>query len=97
MEGSITLFAEKGTVKIGGQYLNTIEYQKLEGEELPNINISAKANDYGIYQGSMSNHDKVYENLIKAMQDEDHPFSNAYDGLKTVEVIERIYNSVSLS
>ena len=43
----------------------------------------------------MSNHDKVYENLIKALQDEEHPFTNATDGLKTVEAIEKIYNSVS--
>ena len=32
MEGSLTIFAEKGTVKIGGQYLNELEYQSLEGD-----------------------------------------------------------------
>src|SRR4028119_1731225 len=37
MEGSITLFGEKGTVKIGGQYLNTIEYQHLAGPALPDV------------------------------------------------------------
>src|SRR5690606_24781010 len=42
MEGSITILAEKGTVKIGGQYLNTIDYQCIEDLELPQINISAK-------------------------------------------------------
>ena len=31
MEGSITLFGDKGTVKIGGQYLNELEYQQIEG------------------------------------------------------------------
>mgnify|MGYP000963618808 CR=1 FL=1 len=30
MEGSLTIFAEKGTVKIGGQYLNELEYQRIE-------------------------------------------------------------------
>jgi hypothetical protein len=45
----------------------------------------------------MSNHDKVYENLVKALQNEDHPFTSAADGLRTVELIERIYHSVSLS
>ena len=29
MEGSFTLFGEKGTVKIGGQYLNIIQYQNI--------------------------------------------------------------------
>ncbi len=30
MEGSLTIFGEKGTVKIGGAYLNTLEYQCIE-------------------------------------------------------------------
>ena len=30
MEGSLTIFGEKGTVKIGGQYLNVLEYQSIE-------------------------------------------------------------------
>ena len=29
MEGSLTIFAEKGTIKIGGQYLNELEYQSI--------------------------------------------------------------------
>ncbi len=37
MEGSFTIFAEKGTVKIGGQYLNELEYQSLEGEPISNL------------------------------------------------------------
>ena len=30
MEGSLTIFGEKGTVKIGGQYLNELEYQNIK-------------------------------------------------------------------
>jgi predicted dehydrogenase len=33
MEGSLTIFAEKGTVKIGGQYLNELEYQNIENTQ----------------------------------------------------------------
>ena len=35
MEGSLTIFGEKGTVKIGGQYLNTLEYFNVDGLEQP--------------------------------------------------------------
>ena len=42
----------------------------------------------------MSNHDKVYENLVKALDDEQHLFASAEEGLKTVEIIERIYQSL---
>jgi UDP-N-acetyl-2-amino-2-deoxyglucuronate dehydrogenase len=55
------------------------------------------ANDYVFYKGSMSNHDKVYENLLMALADERHPFTSAEDGLRTVEAIEKIYHSVLLS
>lgn len=91
MEGSFTIVGKKGTVKIGGQYLNTIEYQCINGEEIKNISTGNKANDYGYYQGSMSNHDKVYEHLVKALHVPGYEFASALDGLKTVEIIEKIY------
>ena len=94
MEGSFTLFAEKGTIKIGGQYLNELEYFNVEGMEKPVLSKGNAANGYGFYEGSMSNHDKVYENLLKALDTDGHLFASAEDGLKTVEIIEKIYNAV---
>ncbi|MES1217683.1 MAG: Gfo/Idh/MocA family oxidoreductase, partial [Bacteroidota bacterium] len=35
MEGSFTIFGEKGTIKIGGQYLNELEYFSVENEISP--------------------------------------------------------------
>jgi predicted dehydrogenase len=95
MEVSLSIIAEKGSIYIGGEYMNKTGYQLIDGFELI-VPDKGNANDYGFYKGSMSNHDKIYENLVKALKDDDHPFANAQDGLKTVEAIERIYNSVSL-
>jgi UDP-N-acetyl-2-amino-2-deoxyglucuronate dehydrogenase len=92
MEGSITLFAEKGTVKIGGQYLNTIEYQQLEADKLPEINITAKANDYGLYQGSMSNHDKLIQNVVDVLQNKSAIMTTAEDGREVIRIIEQMYS-----
>jgi UDP-N-acetyl-2-amino-2-deoxyglucuronate dehydrogenase len=94
MEGSITIFAEKGSVKIGGQYLNELEYFNVAGIDTPALPKGNPANEYGFYQGSMSNHDKVYENLIKVLDNPNHLFASAAEGLKTVEIIERIYQAV---
>lgn len=91
MEGSITLFGQHGTVKIGGQYLNTIEYQKLESERLPEINISAKANDYGLYQGSMSNHDKLIQNVVDVLLHGKRIMTTATEGKAVVSIIEKMY------
>ncbi|MCB0396238.1 MAG: Gfo/Idh/MocA family oxidoreductase [Flavobacteriales bacterium] len=91
MEGSITIFAEKGTVKVGGQYLNVLEYQNMESSDLQVAETSAKANDYGSYQGSMSNHDKVIENVVDVLQGNASVTTSHLEGLKTVQIIEKIY------
>lgn len=95
MEGSFTIFGEKGTVKIGGQYLNELEYQCIDGTPIEKIPSGSPANNYGFYQGSMSNHDQVYQNLVHALQDPDFEFAKAMDGYKTVDIIERIYKNAS--
>ena len=91
MEGSLTIFGEKGTVKIGGQYLNELEYQQIEGHVISNLSAGNKANEYGFYQGSMSNHDKVYQNLVEVILNNAAMAANSNDGLKTVQIIEKIY------
>jgi predicted dehydrogenase len=91
MEGSLTVFGEKGTVKIGGQYLNVLEYQQIKDHIIADLPAGKKANDYGSYQGSMSNHDKVYQNLVDVIQNNATMAASSYDGLKTVQIIEKIY------
>lgn len=93
MEGSLTLFGEKGTVKIGGQYLNELEYQNIEGFKIEDLPEGNKPNNYGNYIGSMSNHDLVYDNLIEVLQNNAAITTNSFEGLKTVEIIEKIYKA----
>jgi len=91
MEGSLTIFGEKGTVKVGGQYLNELEYQQVQDHIIPELPKGNKVNEYGFYQGSMSNHDKVYRNLVDVIQNNAVMAANSNDGLKTVQIIEKIY------
>ena len=93
MEGSLTIFAEKGTIKVGGQYLNRIDYQNIENYIIPDLPAGNPSNQYDDYQGSMSNHDKVYENLVKFLQKTEPLYMNSLEALKTVEIIEKIYSS----
>jgi UDP-N-acetyl-2-amino-2-deoxyglucuronate dehydrogenase len=93
MEGSLTILAEKGTIKIGGQYLNELEYSEIENYEIKDLPIGKAPNNYGDYQGSMSNHDKVYENLKAVLLNNAAISTSAFEGLKTVEIIDRLYNS----
>jgi len=94
MEGSLTIFAEKGTIKIGGQYLNELEYQSMSISEITNLPKGNTPNNYGSYQGSMSNHDKVYQNVSDVLNHGAEMATDMYEGMKTVEMIERIYNEI---
>lgn len=95
MEGSLTIFGEKGTVKIGGQYLNELEYQRFKDYAIDELPPGNPPNLYGEYVGSMSNHDKVYENVVEVLRGGGIIATNSFEGLKTVEIIEKIYQSLS--
>jgi UDP-N-acetyl-2-amino-2-deoxyglucuronate dehydrogenase len=93
MEGSLTIFAEKGTIKIGGQYLNELEYQNIEDFKIEDLPSGNGPNNYGTYVGSMSNHDQVYKNIIDVLNDNAIIATNGFEGMKTVEIIDKIYSS----
>ena len=94
MEGSLTIFAEKGTVKIGGQYLNELEYQSIDDFIITDLPEGNKPNNYGNYVGSMSNHDKIYQNVIDVLENDGKITTNSFEGLKTVEIITKIYEAI---
>lgn len=93
-EGSLAVFGTKGTFKIGGQYLNEIEYQEIEGLNKITVDKGNLPNNYGSYVGSMSNHGLVYDNLIAVLDNDQAISANAFEALKTVEIIERIYKAI---
>jgi UDP-N-acetyl-2-amino-2-deoxyglucuronate dehydrogenase len=95
MEGSLTIFGEKGTIKIGGQYLNELEYQNIQDFRIDNLPPGNPPNNYGQYMGSMSNHDKVYENVIEVLSGNGIIATNGFEGLKTVEIIDKIYSNTT--
>ncbi len=91
LESSLTVIGTKGSVKIGGQYMNEVEICNIEGYEMPELEESAPANDYGHYKGSAQNHHFVIQNVIDTLQGKATSTTNALEGLKVVEIIERIY------
>ncbi len=91
MEGSLTVFGEKGTVKIGGQYLNELEYANVKDYSFGDLPAGNTPNNYGSYVGSMSNHGEVYQNVVDVLRNEGVITTSAFEGLKTVEIIDKIY------
>ena len=91
LESSLTIIGEKGSVKIGGQYMNEVEVCNIEGYEMPELAESNPANDYGPYKGSAANHNYVIKNVIDTLKGRTTATTNALEGLKVVDIIERIY------
>lgn len=91
LESSMTIVGSKGSVKIGGQYMNEVEICNIEGYEMPKLAESNPANDYGPYKGSAANHNYVIKNVVETLQGKTSATTNALEGLKVVEIIERIY------
>lgn len=91
LESSITIIGSKGSVKVGGQYMNEVEYCHIDGYEMPKLAPSNPPNDYGQYKGSAANHHYVIENVVDTLKGRTTATTNALEGLKVVDIIERIY------
>ena len=93
-EGSITIIGETGTIKIGGRYLNKIEFWDVQGYPLPeDVEFSDKPNAYGKYQGTSSNHDKVYAALLEYLKAGKNATVDGFEGMKSIAAIEAIYSN----
>lgn len=92
LESSLTVIGSKGSIKIGGQYMNEVEYCNIDGYEMPELRPSNPANDYGPYKGSAANHHHIFENVIDTLKGRNTATTNALEGLKVVDIIERIYS-----
>ena len=92
LESSITIVGSKGSVKVGGQYMNEVEYCNIENYNMPDLAPSNPPNDYGQYKGSAANHHFIIENVVDTLKGRTSATTNALEGLKVVEIIERIYN-----
>lgn len=95
-EVALTIVAEKATIKLGGTYLNELLYQQPTLIDPLHLGTGNQANDYGFYKGSMSNHDQVYENVVAALQGAESQVTDGEGALKTVALIEKIYQQANL-
>lgn len=91
LESSITIIGSKGTVKVAGQYMNEVTYCHIKDYVMPELSASNPPNDYGLYKGSAQNHHYVIENVVEKLTDKGTITTNVLEGLKVVEIIERIY------
>lgn len=92
LESSMTIIGEHGAIKIGGQYMDKVEYCHVKDYKMPELPPTNPGNDYGAYKGSAQNHNYVINNVVDVLNGRDVITTNALEGLKVVDIIERIYS-----
>jgi predicted dehydrogenase len=91
LESSMTVIGEHGSLKVGGQYMDKVEYCHIKDYIMPELRPTNPANDYGPYKGSAANHQYVIQNVVDVLKGRASITTNALEGLKVVDIIERIY------
>ena len=84
----------KGALKVGGQYMNSIEYCHIANYDVPELPPTNPPNDYGPFKGSAANHHYVIEKCSEDLNGKDTITANALEGMKVVDIIERVYNAI---
>ena len=92
LEGSVALFGERGSVKVGGTALNRRTIWKIEGElELEREILTREQLDPPSVYGY--SHKQVIEDMIAAVRDDRPPGTDGHEGRRSLALIEAIYQS----
>jgi len=90
-EGSITVFGERGTVRIGGVAVNEIQHWEFEDKRPEDANIrEASYQTTSVYGFG---HPLYYENVIKCLRGEAEAETDGREGLQTLELLIATYLS----
>lgn len=94
-ESSLSIIAQNGTVKIGGQYMDKLEYCNIKKFDPPE-SLHLDSNEFSqTYKGSSQNHYYIYENVINVLNNNVRIKTGAAEGMKVTEIIEKIYETAN--
>ena len=87
----MTVVGDRGTVRIGGQYMDRLDEFELPGVARPDMSNVAPPNDYGGYKGSASSHHHVYDNVVDVLLNGATVATPIEEGLAVVRVIAQAH------
>ncbi len=95
LEGSVSLFGETGSVKIGGTALNRLVIWKVKGEEDREHEILtlADSDPASVYGNS---HTQVIEEMISAIEQDRDPATSGLEGIRSLQIVEALYKSAEI-
>lgn len=92
LESSLTIIGSNGSIKVGGQYMDKVEYCHIKNYKMPILPPTSPPNDYGSYKGSANNHHLIIQNVIDTLSGKAVSTTTPEEGLRVVDIIERIYS-----
>jgi len=92
LEGSITILGEKGTVRLGGVAVNTIEHWEFADAD-PEEDAHWQEASYQTSSLYGFGHALYYDNVIKALRGEAPAATDGREGLRSLELLVAIYTS----
>ena len=88
LEETLSIFGERGTVKLGGLAVNRIEVWRFEGEEShPMMNLPDPDTVYGY------GHIPLYRDFYESIEEDRDPAVPGEEGRKAVDIVLAIYKS----
>lgn len=93
LESSLTIIAEKGSVKIGGQYMEKVEKCAVKDYVLPDLNKINLPSECESYKGSAQNHYLLYKDIANFINRNIMLSMELDESIKLIERIEDIYNN----
>lgn len=87
LESSITIIGEKGSVKVGGQYMEKVEHCMVQDYQLSPSKIAEFA-----LTAMKQNHEQVLLNVLKIMRGFPGSIPTVEEGIAVLDMITRIYS-----
>ncbi|MBX9734402.1 MAG: Gfo/Idh/MocA family oxidoreductase [Chitinophagaceae bacterium] len=93
IEGSFMLHTEKGTIKIGGTYLNRVD---INTTPFAFDILETNENKYNGYKGSGAYHEALYQHLLAVYQLHETYYTSLQEAKATIRTIEMMYLSATV-
>ena len=90
-EGSITVLGEKGTVRVGGVAVNTIEHWAFDAPHAMDAGLDEAS--YATTSVYGHGHPVYYDNVIRTLRGECEADTDGREGLKSLELLIAMYRS----
>lgn len=90
IESSLTIIGSKGNVKVGGQYMEKLDFIQVEDNiNLPVFEEVTLANNYEFYRGSADKHDVFLKRVIDCIKTGKKPEIDLEDEFHVIQFIEQ--------